>query len=32
MRECIAESLTPVVLTPVADFLRPLPPAAPFQD
>ena len=28
MRDCIAETLPSVTLTPVADFLRPLPPAA----
>lgn len=28
MRECVAETLPPVALTPVADFLRPLPHAA----
>jgi hypothetical protein len=32
MQACIAEALPPVVLTSVADFLRPLPAAAPFQD
>jgi hypothetical protein len=32
MRDCVAESLPPLALTPVADFLRPLPAAAPFQD
>lgn len=32
MQACIAESLPPVALAPVADFLRPLPAAAPFQD
>jgi hypothetical protein len=32
MQTCIAEALPPVVLTSVADFLRPLPAAAPFQD
>ena len=32
MQECIAEALPPVTLAPVADFLRPLPAAAPFQD
>ena len=28
MRECIAESLPEIVLTPVSDFLQPLPPLA----
>ena len=28
MRECVVETLPPVALTPVADFLRPLPPSA----
>ena len=28
MRECIAESLPEIVLTPVSDFLRPLPTLA----
>ena len=31
MRECVAETLPPVALTPVADFLRPLPPSATLE-
>lgn len=31
MRECVAETLPPVTLTPIADFLRPLPPSATLE-
>jgi len=31
MRDCVAETLPPVALTPVADFLRPLPPSATLE-